>query len=118
MAKVVIEFDTNAKSATATIDGVVVDNVVAAEMHLKGCYYGDTPDDEDEQEFCFSLTQAERDKANKLSKMTRIVAAEHPEASLSDAREVEGLPGVRRVPAAGPRETAAVRQIVNYFSNR
>jgi hypothetical protein len=118
MAKVVIEFDTNEKTARATVDGVVMENVVCAEMHKKGYYggYGPDEDEGDEPEFVFCLTTAEKDRGNKMQKMTRIVAAEQREAGLSTARAVAGLPSVKAVPAGRPGHAEAVRSIVGFFS--
>lgn len=118
MAKVVIEFDTNEKSLAVSIDGSKVENVVGAEVYRRGYYGCGVPEDNDgdEPEFAFSVMQAEKDKANDMSKMTRIVASENPQAKLEGARNIAGIPGVKQVATAGRKMDKAVADIVDYFS--
>jgi hypothetical protein len=116
MAKVVIEFDTNEKSLAVSIDGAAVDNVVGAEVYRRGYYgYGPPEDSEESPEFCFSVMQAEKDKANDLTKMTRIIAAENPQAKLAGAQDVPGMSSMKRVQTAGRASDKAVADIIHFF---
>lgn len=116
MAKMVIEFDTNDKSLSVTLDGQAVDNVVGAEVYRRGYYGYGAPDDEDgDEEFAFSVMTAEKDKENDLTRMTRIVASQSVEGQFQDAQAIAGLPGFKRVAARSRQEDKAVRDIVNFF---
>lgn len=118
MAKIVIEFDTNEKSLAVSIDGTVVDNVVGAEVYRRGYYGYGAPEDNDgdEAEFAFSVTQAEKDKANDLTKMTRIVASESAEGKLAAAQDIPDFPYLKRVATAGRSTDKAVADIIDFFN--
>lgn len=120
MSKVVIEFDTKEKTLSVAIDGVAVENVVAAEVVRKGYYYGyGSPGEDGDEEFSFSVLQSEKDKENDTTKMTRIVAAEDERARASAALEVEDIPSVRAVPeqSGTDKPEKAVADIIDYFDN-
>ena len=104
MAKVVIEFDTNEKTLAVSIDGAAIENVVGAEVYRRGYYgYGPPEDGEADPEFAFSVMQAESDKANDMTKMTRIAA------SLGQSKTVLASAKVKQT-------EKAVADIINYFN--
>ena len=69
MAKIVIEFDTVTKKATASMDGVAVQNLSSMNLYRSGY-------DSDEEGFSCSLTSALVDKENKLGRSETVYASE------------------------------------------
>lgn len=73
MAKISIEFDTVAKTMSATIDGKAVDNVISASLY-KSMY------SDDENEFRCSLVTMTKDKADDICTYTQVSASESNDA--------------------------------------
>lgn len=65
MAKIVVEFDTVAKTASATIDGTVVNNFKCVNV------YQNYKDD-----FSIEIMSGEMDKNNEIHYMTRVCASD------------------------------------------
>lgn len=75
MAKILVEFDTKAKTLSVKKDGTEMPNVVAVELARSDYYgYGYGGEGDDDEDFRFSLTQMESDKENDTRQMTRTVA--------------------------------------------
>lgn len=103
MAKIVIEFDTVAKSMTVTRDGEAVDNVV-------GAYLGQSYDRPKEFR-CEVMTHAE-DEASGVCVYTRLVAAELATAAEArDGVEPAGAPGFLAVAS----QSAVAADVAEYF---
>lgn len=77
MAKVVVEFDTVTKVATATLDGAAIENFSALDIYPR--YMGDDWDPDDEstpQQFACAIRSCVEDDENKLTRMQTVYASE------------------------------------------
>ena len=74
MAKIVIEFDTVTKLATATLDGTAVPDFASFDIYQK--YMDGDVDESNPQQFSCSLRSAAEDSTNKMLKMQTVYASE------------------------------------------
>lgn len=82
MAKMVVEFDTETKKMSASIDGKPVDNVKAAEVYPSW--------DKDDEFRCVFVTRATDEKTG-ITEVRQLLASETPRAKAA-VKAGEGVP--------------------------
>ena len=105
MAKISIEFDTNEKSLSVTMDGEKLDNVEEVSICNAG-YDRDGDGDEDDKDYHFQIFMLEGDDEHDLRRISKIVAGESKEEG-----EPTKFAGLKKV-AVGTR---VERDIAKFF---
>lgn len=98
MASIQVEFNTTEKTLEVTVDGKKLDNVdcVSVYKKLPLGYYGNDSDNDDDPEYCISITTCEEDEESGIHKRTHLHATQKLVAAESDEGKKALREGAKR----------------------